>query len=67
MKIWKGWINTPHEGCLHVQVWAGSERAVRQLAKNEIDGKWTFEHVEIPTAKEGLIEWLNKNLRTDNG
>lgn len=67
MKIWKAWTMHPQDG--YVQVWASSERNVRQLARNEwsTQASITVEPVEIPTNKAGLIDWLNENFGTDNG
>lgn len=67
MKIWRAWTIHPHDGTLYV--WASSERAVRALARNEwsTQAPLNIEHVEIPTDKAGLIEWLNSNFNTDNG
>jgi hypothetical protein len=31
------------------------------------DGPTTIKTVEIPTDKDGLIDWLNANFDTDNG
>jgi len=53
---WKrhGWTNTPKvpEG---------------PLTREEAQGPEGVRLVEIPTDKEGLIEWLNANFTTDNG
>lgn len=65
MKIWRGWLSHAHEGRCYV--WATSQRAARQLARNELDGDWHFEQIEVPTKKAELAEWLNKNFNRDNG
>lgn len=67
MKIWRAWTSHPQDG--YVQVWESSERKVRQLARNAWSTQASIhvEQIEIPTAKAGLIDWLNENCSTDNG
>lgn len=67
MKLWRAWHHDPSEGRCYV--WASSERAVKQLARNDW-GPLTaveIERVEIPTTKAELVDWLNKNFSRDNG
>lgn len=55
--------------------WYGTKRdAAKTLARRKREGLITDvsiptfnEAVEVPTTKEGLLAWLNRNLTSDNG
>lgn len=68
MKLWRASTIHAHDGTL--LRWGASERAVRQLARNDFDAhcsKPVFEQIDIPTTKAGLVDWLNDHFNTDNG
>lgn len=44
-------------------VWAGTEADAKTLARDENCARTK---VEVPTDKDGLLEWLNKNVSVDN-
>lgn len=57
----------PVEGKVHVK-WASSEGAARK-AKKELAEEYglrplkdvSYENVDVPTSKSGIIDWLNSN------
>lgn len=67
MKLWRASGSDSNMGS--VQVWASSQKAVRELYDNSYYGKKPdmVEQIDIPTDKAGLIDWLNQNFGTDNG
>ncbi len=70
MKIYQVTLHDPHEGTCYA--WAGSKRAGEKMLAAmkrdmECDGSGEVEQIDMPTDKQNLIGWLNRNFTRDNG
>lgn len=71
MRVWRCAFHDPELGQL--LSWHGSKGEAslalraQQRERGEAQGVEAVEAIEIPTTKAGLLAWLNRNVKTDNG
>ena len=75
MRLWQVYYTDPDDG--NILVWASSQREAKAILrerkeelKDREDGEDAepcgIQQVEVPTAKKGLIAWLNMHFNRDN-